>query len=302
MNNANNPSYSVVTFAYNEEKTIAATLRSIIDNADQRLCHISIIANGCSDNTYKVAKSTLEKYATCKFNVIDLALGDKCNAWNHYVYSMLPECDVHFFVDSDVTFTTQAFPKLFDKLIASNHNAVTGLPQSGRNSKHYTELATRYSCLFGNLYGLKHEFLSNLTQQGIRLPIALSWIDSQLTKLVNHNLNTLKDDYQNRVTFEPGVGYLFPSLKPWRRADFKLYINRLVRYKVGQLQEVYLDELPFVKWPPHIKEINQRIIEKGIPLKRFGKLILLKPLIMKRLNKFSQDTSLPNTRTNTTND
>ncbi|MDP5132517.1 MAG: glycosyltransferase family 2 protein [Paraglaciecola sp.] len=289
MNNSTTLTYSVVTFAHNEEKSIAATIKSIIANTDSRLNNICIVTNGCSDKTYDIALETLTEIAPCEFTVVNLPLGDKCNAWNHYVYQLLPECDVHFFVDSDVTFTRNAFPQLFDTLIQTDKTAVTGLPQSGRNIAQYTELATRYACLFGNLYGLKHEFLTRLVQDEIKLPVGLSWIDAQLTKLVNHNLAAAKDDYQPRVTCKTGVGYVFDSLKPWHKADIKLYVNRLVRYKVGQLQEVYLDALPFSQWPAHIQPINQQILQKGVSWRSLGKLCLLKPLIMQRLQKYQHD-------------
>lgn len=277
--------YSVVTFAYNEEKTIGNTIASILANCDQRLAKLTIVANGCTDKTVDVARQSV-KDSRVSCTVIELALGDKCNAWNEYIYHHLPTAAVHFFVDSDVTFTEKAFPLLFDKLLASpDKNAVTGLPQTGRNIKQYIELATQYSCLFGNLYGLTNEFTQRLIEQKIHLPIGLSWIDAQITKLVNDNLEFKKDDYQQRVTFLEGVGYQFESLKPWQLADIQLYINRICRYKTGQLQEPYLDAMPFVEWPGTMNEINRKIVEKGVTLTELGKVAPFRHKVMKRLRK-----------------
>lgn len=283
--NAVDAGYSIVAFAYNEERTIGATLSSILKNADSQLKHIAVIANGCTDHTYQIAKAVLEQQSLCSFEVVTLALGDKCNAWNQYVYQYLPECAVHFFVDSDVTFTEQAFGKLFQQLQTSERIAVTGLPQSGRNLAQYTELATRYSCMFGNLYGLKHDFLVRLKQKHIRLPAGLSWIDSQLTKLINHNLSADKSEYTHQVTFLEGVGFTFDSLKPWRRHDIRLYLNRITRYKVGQLQERYLDPLPFKTWPATMNDINAQILQQDLTLKNLGKMVIFLPKIKKRLTK-----------------
>lgn len=278
-------SYSVVTFAYNEEKTIAQTIRSILVNCDDRLTKLTVVANGCTDQTVEVAKTSMES-AAVPCEVVELSLGDKCNAWNEYVYNHLPKADVHFFVDSDVTFTDQAFPKLFEQLMSSpDKNAVTGLPQTGRNIRQYSELATRYSCLFGNLYGLKNEFVQRLAEQKIRLPVGLSWIDAQITKLVNDNLEYYKDDYQHRVTFVDGVGYCFDSLKPWKPEDIRLYINRICRYKTGQLQEPHLDSLPFPEWPKTMNEINGLVIAKGLNLRTLGFFVILKSKVKKRLKR-----------------
>ncbi|EHJ05142.1 glycosyltransferase family A protein [Marinobacter manganoxydans] len=278
-------SYSVVTFAYNEEKTIAQTIRSILVNCDHRITKLTVVANGCTDQTVEVAHASMQGAAVA-CEVVELSLGDKCNAWNEYVYHHLPKADVHFFVDSDVTFTDQAFPKLLEQLINSpTKNAVTGLPQTGRNIRQYIELATSYSCLFGNLYGLKNEFIQRLAQQGIRLPIGLSWIDAQITKLVNDNLEHQKDDYQPRVTFVEGVGYRFDSLKPWKPDDIRLYINRICRYKAGQLQEPYLDALPFTEWPATMNEINRDILRQGVTFTALGKVAPFRHKVLKRLRK-----------------
>ncbi|MDD4863067.1 MAG: glycosyltransferase family 2 protein [Alishewanella agri] len=285
ISNTIDAGYSIVAFAYNEERSIGATLASILKNTDSQLAHIAVIANGCTDRTADIAQAVLEQQAPCAFEVVNLELGDKCNAWNQYVYHYLPDCAVHFFVDSDVTFTKHAFPKLFQQLQASDRVAVTGLPQTGRNLAHYTELATRYSCMFGNLYGVKQEFLDRLKKQHIKLPAGLSWIDSQLTKLINHNLSADKSEYTHQVTFLEGAGFTFDSLKPWRRDDIKLYLNRITRYKVGQLQERYLDPLPFVDWPVTMNEINARILQQDLTLKNLGKMAIFLPKIKKRLQK-----------------
>ena len=277
--------YSIILFAYNEEKNIANTLRSILDNTDGNLHSIYVLANGCTDNTVTVAREALKQIRHGQAHVVDIALGDKCNAWNEYAHTYLSNADVHFFVDSDVVFTKNAFPILFDALLKSDRTAITGLPQSGRNIAQYTELVTRYSCLFGNLYGLKREFLHRIQSRHIGLPIGLSWIDSQITKLVNEDLNDKKDDYRHRVTYVEGVGYKFDSLKPWKQDDINLYINRIVRYKTGQLQEVYLDALPFTEWPKTMTPINEQILAKGINAADLGWKIVLKPKIIKRLTR-----------------
>ncbi|PTB93707.1 glycosyltransferase family 2 protein [Marinobacter sp. B9-2] len=278
-------SYSVVTFAYNEAKTIRETIKSILANCDRRITKFTVVANGCTDRTVEVASAALEG-AAIPCEVVELALGDKCNAWNQYIYHHLPKADVHFFVDSDVIFTEQAFPRLFDQLVSTpEKNAVTGLPQTGRNLSQYLELATRYSCLFGNLYGLNDEFLERLIKQNIQLPVGLSWIDAQITKLVNDNLEYNKDDYQHRVTFVEGVGYRFESLKPWNPDDIRLYINRICRYKAGQMQEAYLDAMPFVDWPKDLNEINEKILKEGNQKKHDIRTWILMPLIKKRLKK-----------------
>ncbi|WP_199456957.1 MULTISPECIES: glycosyltransferase family A protein [unclassified Marinobacter] len=277
--------YSVVSFAYNEENTVGDTIASILANCDHRLTRLTIVANGCTDRTVEVAKQAL-KNATTAHSVIELSLGDKCNAWNQYIYHHLPVADVHFFVDSDVTFTKNAFPLLFEKLLKSEgKNAVAGLPLTGRNIKQYEELTKLYSCLFGCLYGLTDDFSRRIVKNKTRLPIGLSWIDAQITKMINDDLKDEKDDYQHRVTFIEGVGYEFESLKPWKVEDIRLYVSRICRYKTGQLQEPYLDALPYSEWPDTMEEINRNILRQGVKLSSLGKITPFRGKVLQNLNK-----------------
>lgn len=282
---SSNVRYSIAAFAYNEEKNIEATLSSILSSVDQGLDQLTILANGCTDKTAEVAENFLRKQPL-PYKVITISLGDKCNAWNTYVYEHLTASPVQFFIDCDVQFSPQAFPRLASKLISSEKkNAVTGLPLSGRNKEKYSELVTRYSCLFGNLYGLKREFLVRLRDDEIKLPIGLCWIDAQLTKLVNEDLRYDKDDYQQRVTFLENTGYLFESLKPWKRADRRLYLSRLARYKAGQLQEPALDSLPFVEWPSTMDDINAELLNRSLTVNTLGWKVVFKSDIKRRLKR-----------------
>lgn len=278
--------YSIAVFAYNEEKTIGATLNSIIANSDDNLKHICVLANGCTDKTAATAEAILSAQSTVAYEVVDIELGDKCNAWNTFVYQHLPDTAAHFFVDSDVTFTKNAFPILFNQLQSKpDKNAVTGLPQSGRNIAQYTELVVKYSCLFGNLYALTHDFLVRLSAQNIKLPVGLCWIDAQITKLVNEDLRPNKDDYKGRVTYVDGTGYVFDSLKPWKKDDRTLYLNRITRYKAGQLQEPLLDALPFIEWPDTMNGINAKILSQPIGYSELGWKVIFKQKILKRLKR-----------------
>lgn len=279
-------SYSITAFAYNEEQNIEATLKSILAAVDSNLEQLTIMANGCSDNTAAVAESFLSQQSL-PYKVVSLELGDKCNAWNTYVYQHLTGSDVQFFIDCDVQFSEHAFPRLAKALVESNgKNAVTGLPLSGRNKAKYSELVTRYSCLFGNLYGLTSDFLTRLKSQNIRLPIGLCWIDAQLTKLVNEDLRPARDDYQHRVTFVENTGYRFESLKPWKRADRALYLSRIARYKAGQLQEPFLDDLEFANWPSTMEGINQEILNSApLDYQQLGWKVIFKKDIQRRLSR-----------------
>ena len=279
------PRYSIVMFAHNERKNIERSVNSVLENSDHRLNQFYIIANGCTDETVPILRQ-LAKTSNNKLVIVELQLGDKCNAWNEYVHSIAPPDDAHFFVDADVKFTQNAFPLLFDTLMSSPEaNAVAGLPFSGRNIDYYRSMVIDKSCLFGNCYGVKNRFISLAREKNQRLPIGLSWIDSAITKFINSDIGNQFITFPGRVTYKIDSGYYFKSLSPFKYSDIKLYINRIGRYQLGKFQEQFLDQMEFSEWPDDLRAINLKVKTDLLN----GKLkapFYMRYLVLKRLNRF----------------
>ena len=253
-------SYSVAIFAYNEEKTIGRCIESVVRNADKNLQEIVVLANGCTDNTCNIVESLSAKIEILKLVRIDE--GDKCNAWNQYVYHHADENrSVHFFTDGDCTFDGNVFSVLSTRLQHDeNANAAAGVPLSGRNRKKYLNLLQDRYCLFGNCYALKEEFLTKIKDLNFHLPKGLLWIDSAITKAVNSDLGHQMVGYNDRIVYEPNCGYRFDSIKPFSWKDLRVYFSRLARYKAGQLQEEHLEKMAFADWPKDLTRMNQTIL------------------------------------------
>jgi len=280
-----NQSYSIVMFAYNEEKHIKKSVDSIFNNVDNRLKTLSVIANGCNDSTVVILDELKKKNHYERLNIINLSIGDKCNAWNEYVHSLHPDSNVHFFVDADVEFTEMAFPQMFDTLMANDKaQAIAGIPFSGRNQKYYKKMVTEYKCLFGNCYGVKKEFLGLAQEKRFYLPIGLGWIDSAITKALKRDITDRDNPIQERVTYNLNCGYKFKSLNPLKLSDRNLYFSRIVRYRTGKLQEKYLEKLKFSQWPRNLSEINNNILNT-ILKKEIVIEFYLKKKVINRLKK-----------------
>lgn len=275
-------------FAYNEELNIEASLRNVLKNTDTQLQNVYLMANGCTDGTVKVAETLKKELSFDSLIIHEISLGDKCNAWNHYVHTLQPSATCHFFIDSDVRFTEQCFPKLFSKLqeATTTPNIIAGYPLSGRNVEFYQMLVEQRACFFGNLYGASNTYLEMVREKEFYLPIGLNWIDSFLTKAANTDIQFLNYNLPNKVIYEKGVGFEFDSLSPLKLDDIKLYKNRIARYELGKIQEVYLDSLDISQWPKTMHEINLKIrsafasdakhlgpIKKYLVKKRLSKLI-----------------------------
>lgn len=278
--------YNVVMFAYNEEQNITASIKSVFANADGQLERFFLLANGCSDDTVKVAKRVKQELGFDALNIVEITLGDKCNAWNMYMHDLAQPADVHFFCDADVEFSSDCFPQMAQHLMSTPEQTVVvaGMPLSGRNNDFYHSLIVERSCFFGNLYGMKHSFVQRIQDKPFRLPIGLNWIDSFLTKAVNTDLNFFDYNLPNRTTWIDNVGYQFEGLSIFRKSDFTLYVNRIARYELGKIQEIFLDELPCEQWPGNMHGINTKIDANFASLTQsLG--IVKRHLVRKRLNK-----------------
>ena len=248
-------------FAHNEEKHIANSISSVLDSADINLNKIYVIANGCSDDTSSETMKLQLAVSNDKISLIELELGDKCNAWNHYIHDVADSSLVHFFVDADVRFIPGTFGKLSQCLANTKcANAAAGLPFSGRNQQQYLDMVKQGRCLFGNCYALKREFIEKIRQKSFYLPIGLGWIDSAITKIVNRDLEDIPNPKEGRIVHDVESGYRFDSLSIFSKADRQLYISRIVRYRLGKHQEKYLEKGSFLSWPRVLDEINYAIL------------------------------------------
>ena len=276
--------YSIAIFAYNEQEHIKTCLDIIFQSVDDNLDKVYLLANGCTDRTVDRAKELVE-YSE-RLEIVEISLGDKCNAWNHYIHNIATTKYIHFFVDADCLFSKDCFPKMYKSLkeAAQTTNIIAGMPLGGRNNAFYRSLVTDRSCFFGNLYGLHPRYLSVIQSKNFKLPIGLNWIDSFLTKAANTDINFFDYNLPQRVTYLDDAGFYFESLSPFKWQDIKLYKNRIARYELGKIQEKYLDALPFDTWPASMRPINEKIAQNFS--ENTNELGLIKKMLVKiRLRK-----------------
>ncbi|MFT6902574.1 MAG: hypothetical protein ACJAXS_002790 [Colwellia sp.] len=275
-------------FAHNEEKHIANSISSVLASVDFNLNKLYVIANGCTDNTSsEIMKLQLDD-SNDKISLIELELGDKCNAWNHYVHKIADSSPVHFFVDADVQFVPGTFGRLSQCLTnAHGANAAAGLPFSGRNQQHYLNMVKQGRCLFGNCYALKREFIETIRKKSFYLPIGLGWIDSAITKIVNRDLEDIPNPKEGRIVYDIESGYRFDSLSIFSKGDRQLYVNRIIRYRLGKHQEKHLEKCSFLSWPRVLDKINVFVLSDiKANAKWFN--ILDRYFVVKRINKQNQ--------------
>jgi glycosyltransferase involved in cell wall biosynthesis len=253
--------YNIVMFAHNEEKHIVNSINSVLDAVDVNLNKFYVIVNGCTDDTSSEIKKLQLTFSHNKILLIELDLGDKCNAWNHYIHQIADGSPVHFFVDADVQFVAGTFGRLTACLTnAAGANAAAGLPFSGRNQQQYLDMIKQGRCLFGNCYALKLDFIETIRHKSFYLPIGLGWIDSAITKIVNRDLEDIPNPKEGRIVYDLNSGYRFDSLSLFSKADRQLYLNRIIRYRLGKHQEKHLEKFSFHSWPRVLDKINETVL------------------------------------------
>jgi hypothetical protein len=104
------PDISIGIMAYNEEQRIRATLCGLFaqDVFTKLSTEVIVVANGCTDDTVKVAREILLEYEKLwsirgSARVEDLTVAGKTNAWNQFVHVFSSRrCPVLVLMDADI--------------------------------------------------------------------------------------------------------------------------------------------------------------------------------------------------------
>jgi glycosyltransferase involved in cell wall biosynthesis len=107
-----NPQVSIGVLAHDEAPRIGKTLQSLFaQDVFQRFAtEIVIVANGCTDETARVARRSLADHhaawsARGTARVEELVVAGKANAWNQFVHELSsPRASVLVLMDADITF------------------------------------------------------------------------------------------------------------------------------------------------------------------------------------------------------
>jgi hypothetical protein len=220
----------VAVFAHNEARNIVRCLLSFMSGAPGLDLRFYVLCNGNIDRTNAI----VTEYAKLdpRISLVDIALGDKCNAWNVYVHEIAPDADIHIFMDGDCELGADAIPRMLETLRSHPHaSAVSTLPLSGRSVRHWRRDILENHGITGNLYALSGPFMERLQAQAIRLPVGLVGDDSLLGSLAAWNLVPKGDwDAKNRVAVCDGAGFRFNSVSYWSLDDLTRQLHRMVRY------------------------------------------------------------------------
>lgn len=249
------PTWAIAVFAHNEGNSISRCLDSILAATQSpEALRVYVLNNGSSDNTSALVMDYSLNHP--QVQLVEIQLGDKANAWNHFVHDLSPQADVFGFVDGDVTLTEDALDEL-RKALEQNPDAhiATGVPYSGRHQREQLASLMTRGGVQGNLYAARPEFIAEIRRLKLRMPIGFIREDGLVGAFAMFNLDPLANKWNKaRVDTVAAAGFLFPSLKWWRLADVRLYWRRRIRYSLGHFENHMLSDLLWRKGTAAIPE------------------------------------------------
>ena len=131
-----NPRIAVLVPAYNEEKVIVRTIRSVL-HSDYENLRVIVIDDGSSDNTFEVAREAYRReIAAGRVEVLTKANGGKAAALNYALENI--EEEIYVGIDADTVIAADAITKLLPHFEDPAIGAVAGNAKVGNRVNLWT--------------------------------------------------------------------------------------------------------------------------------------------------------------------
>ncbi|MBE9637075.1 glycosyltransferase family 2 protein [Salipiger mangrovisoli] len=226
---------SVAIFAYNEEAAIIRSLEAVVAAGLAPEDRVTVLVNGTRDRT-------LERVAEFgardpRFSGVDIAFGDKANAWDVYVHSLAPaEAAAHVFIDGDVRVSEGALDRMRAAMDAHPEAlAFSGLPRGGRRSAGWAERVLKNHGLPGNFYMLRNALVARM-KDGFWLPVGLIGDDTFLRNMILRDLDPEAEPEFTRICPVPEAYFDYESFPVDSLAGLKALWRRHNRYALREAQ------------------------------------------------------------------
>ena len=238
---------SIGIFAHNEADNIIATLESLaqqdvfspITSPDCQII-VSVLANGCTDETVPIAEAYLRKSPALDGNIVVIDKPGKSNAWNEFIHSSESESADYFVcMDSDITFgSANVISTLIDRLSASEEAYLAvDVAQKDTLLKTHKTTFEKVSLAFsqmmkqgstavaGSLYCAKGDQLRK-----IHMPDGLPVEDGFLRAMLVTDLFTKKDNNQRILVVDDVCHYFTPdsSIRTLFKHEERLLIGTFI--------------------------------------------------------------------------
>jgi cellulose synthase/poly-beta-1,6-N-acetylglucosamine synthase-like glycosyltransferase/peptidoglycan/xylan/chitin deacetylase (PgdA/CDA1 family)/spore germination protein YaaH len=240
------PRVAVLIPAYNEEKVIVRTIRSVL-NSDYENLRAIVIDDGSSDRTYDVAREAYrDEIATGRLQVLSKTNAGKAEALN-YAIGLLSE-DYYVGIDADTVIARDAVSKLIAHFADPQVGAVAGNAKVGNR----VNLWTRWQALE---YITSQNFERRALDLFNVVTVVPGAIGSWRTEAVRHGggypVNTVAEDADLTMNLlEQGYKVIYEDQAlAFTEApiDAKGLMRQRFRWSFGTLQAVFKHKKAFTK-------------------------------------------------------
>jgi hypothetical protein len=164
-------------------------------------------------------------------------------------------------MDGDCECGPRALPMMQKRLLSDTSTmGIAGLPLSGRSKSVLQGYVKEWRWLYGGLYAIKTSRLVWLRANGIRLPLGLCGSDHVITRMLRARTDSATQVDCNQVTYCENAGFSYDSMRLFTPRDWKMYIRRMITYRLRQFQLCHLGESPTRHLPATMDDINLRIL------------------------------------------
>jgi glycosyltransferase involved in cell wall biosynthesis len=240
-------SISIGIFAHNEESNIQSTLDSLssqdvffLPQFSNTEIKVSVLANGCTDNTVEIASSYLKTQTCFNGQVIEIEKAGKSYTWNQFIHRA-EFFDTEYFIcmDSDIHFGSDAVISKLVQRLSYDENAYLAVDIAKKDTelKLHKTVFERISLLFssfmrqgstavaGSLYCGKGEKLRR-----VHMPDGLPVEDGFLRAMLVTDLFREKDNQKRVLVVDDVCHYFTPdsSLRALFRHEERLLIGTFI--------------------------------------------------------------------------
>jgi cellulose synthase/poly-beta-1,6-N-acetylglucosamine synthase-like glycosyltransferase/peptidoglycan/xylan/chitin deacetylase (PgdA/CDA1 family)/spore germination protein YaaH len=240
------PQVAVLIPAYNEEKVIVRTIRSVL-NSDYPHMRVIVIDDGSADRTSEVARAAYpEEIAAGKVTVMKIPNGGKAEALNHAVRELTE--DFYVGIDADTVIAADAVSRLVCHFADQEIGAVAGNAKVGNRinlwtrwqaleyitSQNFERRALDLFDVVTVVPGAIGAWRTAAVQQAGGYPVNTVAEDADLTmNLLEHGYKVIYEDRALAFTEAP--------------ANARGLMRQRFRWSFGTLQAIYKHQRAFLK-------------------------------------------------------
>lgn len=237
------PDWSVAVFSARESSAVLVkAIAAALNARTSRSIVVDVIVNGNKTLAEEIQRLKSELVSThdaaADLRIWYIALGDKANAWNQYVYHIWPQSELAFFVDGYVEVLPDAFSAI-ERGIATSEQylAATGVPQVGHSATRLRRQMLREGGIHGNLFALSRIGMQKVVESGFKLPLNIYRTDPTLGAALAFNLDPVEYDFDlRRIRVEPNASWSYAPLSGFKGSHLLTQFKRFVRQAQGQLE------------------------------------------------------------------